>query len=51
MAVPLVAYLHDTAGGFEPTFVVLAAFAAGTLAASFVIPPGQGRTVHAQGPA
>ena len=50
MAVPLVAYLHDTGGGFERIFVVLAVFAAGTLAASFVM-PGPGRPAHAQGPA
>ena len=38
VAVPLVAKLHDTAGGFANVFLVLAALAAAMLAASLFFP-------------
>ena len=38
VAVPLIAVLHDTRGGFANVFLTLAALAAGMLAASFFFP-------------
>jgi hypothetical protein len=38
LAVPLVAVLHRSSGGFQQVFVVLAAIALCTLAASFLLP-------------
>jgi MFS family permease len=40
LAVPLVAYLHESTGGFARTFSVLSVFAFGTLVASFCLPGG-----------
>jgi hypothetical protein len=46
VAVPLIAVLHRTEGGFRNVFLVLAALAAGMLVASFFF-PSRGRIAAA----
>src|SRR5205814_9062865 len=49
VAVPMIALLHRTAGGFRNVFLVLAALAAGMLVASFFFPSR--KTLTAAAPA
>jgi len=49
VAVPMIALLHRTEGGFRNVFLVLAALAAGMLAASFFFPSR--KTITAVAPA